>query len=72
MPPRRPEDRLVRTADGVWRGFARLGAVVVAALGFVLRTRSGRQAAQRGNRALDAFAARATRWLDRLAGKFLA
>jgi hypothetical protein len=84
--PRRPlvDDPLERQADRVLRGFARLGAVVVAATGFVLRTRSGRQAlntldrhlgrasdqVERHHGTLETLAARANRLLDRLMARW--
>ncbi|MDQ2810059.1 MAG: hypothetical protein M3Z04_24545 [Chloroflexota bacterium] len=41
-----PADPLARWADRLLRGFARLGAVAVAATGFLLRTRTVRRAGQ--------------------------
>ncbi len=46
---RPPADPLARWNDRLLRGFARLGAVAVAATGFLLRTRTVRRA----GRALD-------------------
>jgi hypothetical protein len=63
MAPPPPDDRLDQTLDRVLRAFAYLGAVVVAALGFALRTDSGRRAA----RSLEAGLGR----LDRLESRHL-
>jgi hypothetical protein len=59
--PRPRASRLDRTIDRTLRGFARLGAVVVAALTVASRTRRGEETA----RALDTRLAQADRFVAR-------
>jgi hypothetical protein len=83
---RRPaSSRLDRALDRGLRGFARLGAVVVAALTVGARTRRGRETAQaletrfaqadrlvaRHSAGLDPLLTRAAAWLDRLLSRWL-
>jgi hypothetical protein len=77
------DDPLGWWVDRSLRGFARVGAVAVAAMGFLGRTRTGRRAARtldtglrRASTWLDhpganRLASRAAGWLDRLMRRFL-
>lgn len=64
--------RLDPAADRLLRGFARIGAVAVAALGFLLRIRTGRRAMAAANRRLVTLTsgpARRHATLDRVAAQ---
>jgi hypothetical protein len=83
MPPADSNVRLDRAIDQGLRRLARIGAVAVALVGFIGRTQHGRQAARRMEARLDdvsrridhrtpqidAFAARAMTFVDRLIEK---
>ncbi|HUS15022.1 MAG TPA: hypothetical protein VM536_08410 [Chloroflexia bacterium] len=83
MAQHRDDDRLGWGVDRALRGFARVGAVAVAAVGFIGRTRRGRRAARSLDRRLarasglldhpgaNRVANQAAGWLDRLVRKLL-